>query len=78
MNGITSTTENEDLTPEIDFSQGIRGKFYQPELKLNLPVYLDEDVQKVLATIAEKKGMAISDVANDLLKKDIAIMEVGF
>ncbi len=78
MNGITSTTENEDLTPEIDFSQGIRGKFYQPELKLNLPVYLDEDVQKVLATIAEKKGMAISDVANDLLKKDIAIMELGF
>ncbi len=55
MNGITSMSENEDLSPEIDFSQGIRGKFYQPELKLNLPVYLDDDVQKFLATIAEKK-----------------------
>ena len=78
MNGITSTMANEELSPEIDFSQGIRGKFYQPELKLNLPVYLDEDVQKFLASIAEKKGIAISDVANDLLKKDIAIMELGF
>ena len=55
MNGITSTSANEELSPEIDFSQGIRGKFYQPELKLNLPVYLDEDVQKFLASIAEKK-----------------------
>jgi len=78
MNGITSTSANEELSPEIDFSQGIRGKFYQPELKLNLPVYLDEDVQKFLASIAEKKGIAISDIANDLLKKDIAIMELGF
>ncbi len=78
MNSINSKLENEDLSPEIDFSRGIRGKFYQPELKLNMPVYLDEDVQKFLATIAEKKGMAISDVANDLLKKDIAIMELGF
>ena len=78
MNSINSKLENEDLSPEIDFSQGIRGKFYQPELKLNLPVYLDDDVQKFLATIAEKKGMAISEVANDLLKKDIAIMELGF
>ncbi|PZN86463.1 MAG: hypothetical protein DM484_00860 [Candidatus Methylumidiphilus alinenensis] len=66
------------MPPEIDFSQGIRGKFYQPELKLNFPVYLDEDVQKFLASIAEKKGIAISDIANDLLKKDIAIMELGF
>jgi len=78
MSGITSTSENEELSPEIDFSQGIRSKFYQPELKLNLPVYLDEDVQKFLASIAEKKGIAISDIANDLLKKDIAIMELGF
>ena len=78
MNGITSISANEELSPEIDFSQGIKGKFYQPELKLNLPVYLDEDVQKFLASIAEKKGIAISDVANDLLKKDIAIMELGF
>jgi hypothetical protein len=78
MNGITSKSENEELSPEIDFSQGIRGKFYHSELKLNLPVYLDEDVQRFLATIAEKQGMAISDVANDLLKKDIAIIELGF
>jgi hypothetical protein len=31
---------------EIDFSQGERGKFYRPNLTLNLPVYFDEDIQQ--------------------------------
>jgi|YNPNPStandDraft_1061719.scaffolds.fasta_scaffold163460_1 carbon starvation protein CstA len=29
---------------EYDFSKGIRGKFYRPDVQLQLPVYLDEDV----------------------------------
>ncbi|MFM8330708.1 MAG: type II toxin-antitoxin system Phd/YefM family antitoxin [Candidatus Methylumidiphilus sp.] len=54
---------------DIDFSQGVRGKFYQPNLKLNLPVYLDENVQKFLTTIAEKEGVEVSDIANALCEK---------
>jgi len=75
MTNIHSQSVDEDTPTEIDFSQGTRGMFFQPELKLNLPVYLDEDVQRFLATIAEKKGVQITDVANDLLKKNIAIYE---
>jgi hypothetical protein len=75
MNTISSPLENDEMPTEIDFSHGVRGKFFQPTLKLNLPVYLDEDVQEFLASIAEKKGLAVSEVANDLLKKDIAIFQ---
>ena len=60
---------------EIDFSGGTRGKFYRPNLKLNLPVYLDAEVQAYLANIAARKGVPVSDLANDLLKREIAIIE---
>ena len=73
----TSTTppDDEDMPAEIDFSGGTRGKFYRPNSKLNMPVYLEAEVQAYLGRIAARKGMSLSDVANDLLKKEIAIIE---
>jgi hypothetical protein len=69
--------DNDDIPPEIDFSGGTRAKFYRPIARLNLPVYLDADVQDYLAALAARKGVALSDLANDLLKKDIAILEAA-
>ena len=69
--------DNDDIPPEIDFSGGTRGKFYQPNARLNVPVYLDVDVQAYLSALAAQKGVPVSDLANDLLKKDIAILETG-
>lgn len=77
MTHIHTAQGDDDMPSEIDFSKGTRGKFYKPDLKLNLPVYLDEEVQQYLAAIASRKGLAISDVANDLLKKDIALIETA-
>lgn len=68
--------QDDDIPAEINFSDGVRGKFYRPELKLNLPVYLDADVQTFLAALASKKGVDMSVIANDLLKKDIALLDV--
>jgi hypothetical protein len=68
-------SHDDDMPPEIDFSGGTRGKFYRPGARLNLPVYLDADVQAYLAAIAAKKGVPLSELANDLLKKEIAILE---
>ena len=76
MNAITTPLNDDDEMPvEIDFSKGVRGKFYHPNAKLNLPVYLDADVQAYLAAIAAKKGMPLSELANDLLKREIGIIE---
>jgi hypothetical protein len=71
------SNDDEDIPAEIDFSGGIRGKFYRPQARLNLPVYLDADVQEYLAALAARKGMPLSELANELLKKDIAILEAG-
>ena len=64
-------------TREIGFTGGVRGKFYRSDARLNLPVYLDADVQAYLSALAAKKGVALSELANDLLKKDIEILESG-
>jgi hypothetical protein len=64
-----------DMPDEIDFSGGARGKFHRPNLKLNLPVYLDADVQAYLTAVAAQKGVPLSELANELLKKEIAILE---
>lgn len=76
MNAKTNfPQDDEDMPAEINFAGGVRGKFYRPNLKLNLPVYLDAEVHAYLAKIAAKKGVPVSDVANDLLKREIAIIE---
>lgn len=37
------------MPAEIDFSKGVRGKFFRPGAELRLPVYLDAEVQAYLA-----------------------------
>ena len=67
---------NDDpLDKEIDFSKGVRGKFYRPGMKLHIPVYLEETVLGSLAEIAERKGVQLDDLVSDLLRKELAIAE---
>ena len=78
MNATPTTPPGEeDMPAEIDFSGGTRGKFYRPNAKLNLPVYLEADVQAYLGRLAARKGVSLSDLTNDLLKKEIAIIEAA-
>jgi hypothetical protein len=74
---MTTPQNDDDIPAEIDFSSGTRGKFHRADARLNLPVYLEPDVQAYLAALAAKKGVPLSDLANDLLKKDIAILEAA-
>lgn len=60
---------------EYDFSKAERGKLYRPGAKLNLPIYLDEDVLGYLSERAQAKGIEIGDLVNDILKRDIALIE---
>ncbi|SEO03396.1 hypothetical protein SAMN05216404_11074 [Nitrosospira multiformis] len=63
------------MNDEYDFSQGSRGKFYRPDTQLNLPVYLDPDVLNYLSIKAKAKGIEVNEIVNDLLRKDIALIE---
>lgn len=60
---------------EYDFSQAERGKFYHPNAKFNIPIYLDEEVLEYFSKQAETKGVDLTEMINDLLKKDIALIE---
>ena len=63
------------MKKQYDFSKGVRGKFYSPDAVFRLPVYLNEDVQSWLTAKAQSKGIELSDLVNDLLKKEIEIIE---
>lgn len=68
---------NDDIPTEIDFSKGTRGKFHHSGAKLNLPVYLDDQVQSRLAALANAKGIEFSVLVNDMLRKDIELIEMA-
>jgi len=63
------------MKKEYDFSKAERGKFYRSDVKLNIPIYLDEEVSTFVEKIASKKGIDRSSVVNDLLRGDIKIAE---
>jgi hypothetical protein len=63
------------MRKEYDFSKGERGKFYQPDTELNLPVLLDPDVAAFLRELAEKKGTGVETIVNDWLRKSIDLVQ---
>lgn len=65
------------MRDEYDFSKGERGKFHRPGAELRLPVYLDVGVQNTLAAIASAKGIDLSVFVNELLKKDIELIQIA-
>ena len=62
------------MKEQYDFSKGVRGKFYRPAATLNLPVYLDQDVLDYFSAKAKLKGVAIQQLVNELLRKDMALI----
>jgi hypothetical protein len=62
-----------NMRKEYDFSKGERGKFYRSDMKLNIPIYLDDEVSDFVEKIASKKGIDRSSVVNELLRGDIKI-----
>nr|VFK52001.1 MAG: hypothetical protein BECKTUN1418D_GA0071000_101333 [Candidatus Kentron sp. TUN]VFK53552.1 MAG: hypothetical protein BECKTUN1418F_GA0071002_10242 [Candidatus Kentron sp. TUN]VFK54963.1 MAG: hypothetical protein BECKTUN1418E_GA0071001_10242 [Candidatus Kentron sp. TUN] len=59
------------MKTEYDFLEAERGKFYRPDAKLNIPVYLDDEVRDFVAEIAARKHADMNRVVNDLLRLDM-------
>ena len=64
------------MRKEYDFSKGERGRFHRPNAKLNLPVYLDEEVLAFVQRIARRRKTDLSSVVNQLLRSDMQVAEV--
>lgn len=65
------------MKKEYDFSKGMRGKFYRPNAKFNVPVYLDAKVQQFVERIAAHKRIDASAVVNRLLRSDMELVEAA-
>ena len=63
------------MRDDYDFSKGERGKFFNPNAKKNLPIYLEAEVLDYFIVQAKAKGVPLDTMVNDLLKKDIALIE---
>ena len=63
------------MREEYDFSKGERGKFYKPDAQYKLPLYLEADVLDYFTIKAKAKGVDLNTLVNDLLKKDIELIE---
>ena len=62
---------------EYDFSNAERGKFYRKDAVLELPVYLEAGVRDYLTARAKAKGIEVNELVNELLKRDIDLIEAA-
>lgn len=72
---MTSEYDGDTMKNEYDLFRGTRGKFYRADAALIPPVHLEPDVLTYLTAKAGARGMSLSDLVNQLLKKDIELME---
>lgn len=67
----------DEMKDEYDFSTATRGKFYRPGAELIPPVHLDTEILKYLLARAEARGTTLNALVNELLKKDIELIEAA-
>ena len=64
------------MKKEYDFSEGEQGKFYQPNLRLNLPIYLEEDIADFIQKYARKKKTDAQTVVNRILRSNKELIQL--
>jgi len=63
------------MQKEYDFSNAERGKFFNLDATHQLPVYLEPEVLDYFTDKAKNKGVELNALINELLKKDIDLIE---
>jgi hypothetical protein len=68
--------EPDGMPAEIDFSQGVRGLHHVPEgARVLMPASIERSVWEYFSGKAEKKGVDLSELLTEVLKRDIEITE---
>ena len=61
---------------EIDFSKGVRGLHHVPaSAKILMPASIERSVWEYFSGKAEQRGIDLSDLLTEVLKRDIEISE---
>jgi hypothetical protein len=74
---MTARHPNDDELPaEIDFSNAKRGLHYVPDgANVSFPASIERGVWEYFSQKAESRGVEVSELLNDVLKRDIEISE---
>jgi hypothetical protein len=59
------------MKKEYDFSKGERGKFYHPDVQLNLPIYLEPEIAEFIRKYAKEKDVDTETIVNEWLRNNI-------
>jgi predicted HicB family RNase H-like nuclease len=65
------------MKDEYNFSKAERGRFYRKDAVLVPPVRLEPEVLAFLTARAQARGIPLNELVNELLKKDIELIEVA-
>jgi len=66
-----------EVDDEYDFTGAERGKFYRKGAVLIPPVQLEPAVLRFILKRAQAKGATVDELVNELLKKDIELIEAA-
>jgi hypothetical protein len=68
--------QDDEAPAEIDFRKGVRGLHHiPPGAKVFLPTSIERSVWEYFSVKAEQKGVNLSELLTDVLKRDIEINE---
>jgi len=73
---MSQPTENDEMPVEIDFSGAVRGIHYiPPNTQVLMPVSIEKNVWEYFAGKAEQRGIQLSTLLTEVLRRDIEINE---
>lgn len=73
---MTNQSNDDEMPEEIDFSKAARGRHHIPaEAVVFLPASIERSVWEYFSDKAEQKGVGLSQLLTDVLKRDIEINE---
>ncbi|HUD99744.1 MAG TPA: hypothetical protein VMR62_09230 [Bryobacteraceae bacterium] len=68
--------DDNDMPAEIDFGKGVRGLHHiPPGAKVLMPVSIERGVWEYFSGKAEQRGVDLSELVTEVLKRDIEINE---
>lgn len=67
---------SDEMPAEIDFTKGIRGLHHIPsDAKVFMPISIERKVWEYFSGKAEQKGVDLSELITEVLRRDIEISE---
>jgi len=63
------------MKEEYDFSKAEQGKFYRPIDELEIPVYLDKDVESFFYKKAAEKDIDLKQIVDIILRKEMDLLK---